>query len=299
MWPVASYITFHSKLIHELNSHNLWLSYQLQTYPSLATLELGDLPVNGLVYITFSDIRDADRAVTDIQRFQQSWRVSFTDPRKSALDSQSNSMMVKQGSTYEGQLLVTASSTKAAHQCDADTIIPIVKETLRPCGELMAFAVHTISRYGMVFRVEFYDVRSAENAFLNLNGVQIAVRIMTMAPIMLWLNLSDLYVDRQSLRAQRPNRHGTREPDWGSNHHWPGGFIAGEKFSTNGSQRPSAVSKCKSNRRTTLRSAQSSYALFYHSQGGCGATHSFTVERLSSRIWKFDSSFHAALERTV
>lgn len=157
--------------------------------------------MNGLVYITFSDIRDADRAVTDIQRHRQSWRVNFTDPRKSAMDNQPNGILIKQSSTYEGQLLVTASSPKVAHQCDADTMVPIVKETLRQCGELMAFAVHTMSRFGVVFRVEFYDVRSAENAFLNLNGVQIAVRIRTMPPISLWLNLLDLYVDPQSLRS--------------------------------------------------------------------------------------------------
>ena len=146
-------------------------------YPSLAAIDLRDLQVNGSVYIKFNDIRDAGKATSYVQHHLKRWRVSPIDPRQFTINNPSHSMNTERSLIYEGQLLATASYTEMANKYEANTMTSIVKGALHQCGELMAFSIHSTRKYELCFRAEFYDVRSASNAILNLNNVQIKVML--------------------------------------------------------------------------------------------------------------------------
>ena len=82
-----------------------------------------------------------------------------------------------QTSEFEGQIVVTARCSGPKQGLNVQSLTSIVKSHLETFGEIMAWAVITISFPTIVIRVEFFDCTVIDK-LLKLSDMQVAVWII-------------------------------------------------------------------------------------------------------------------------
>ncbi|KAL8898483.1 MAG: hypothetical protein Q9207_006677 [Kuettlingeria erythrocarpa] len=137
-------------------------------------LVLDNLSLNGTVYVTFTDIRDAVEAVTSLNKLRENWLVQYLPLPPRGLHFQEANGINSITSKYEGQLLVKAHFSGPSSFFDLDTVSRLILDLLNNYGGLKAYyAIITV--YPVVaYRAEFFDTKDAEHAIIHLNGFRIA-----------------------------------------------------------------------------------------------------------------------------
>ena len=80
-------------------------------------------------------------------------------------------------SSFDGQILVTASYTGVRQTFDVATIVRLLKDILEHFGDLIACVVGLAAFPTVSVSAEFYDCSAAEKAVTQLDGFQLAVRV--------------------------------------------------------------------------------------------------------------------------
>ncbi|KAL9099875.1 MAG: hypothetical protein Q9163_004681 [Psora crenata] len=146
-----------------------------EKFPSLVHVFLSDLALHGTIYVKFTDIRDADKAFSNVQRHEASWAIQHMGPRHFVMKHQPQSLQHSKASIHEGQVLVSASYLGTLQHYDVARVGCNIKDMLQHFGEVMAFNVFLTEPCKATFRAEYYDVNSVEHALKNLEGRRVAM----------------------------------------------------------------------------------------------------------------------------
>ncbi|KAG8532028.1 uncharacterized protein KY384_003664 [Bacidia gigantensis] len=142
-------------------------------YPSLLAIVTSDVTVRGIIYVKFCDIRDADKAFSFVQSHLLGWKVQHISPATFSWKYRAESVGKAQTSNHEGQISVTARYIGTSQQPDKDQIAYDLKEALEDFGQIMAFSVTLPETRKLVFRVEYYNINSANDVMLHSDGIKL------------------------------------------------------------------------------------------------------------------------------
>ena len=136
-----------------------------------------DLNNHGIIYVKYSDLRDARQAYSGLHCCQPQWRVEFIRVKDFVINYKPQELA--RTSLFEGQVLVTASYTGVRQTFDVATIVGLLKDILESFGDLITCAVGLAAFPTVSVGAEFYDCSTAEKAVNQLDGFQLAVSVYT------------------------------------------------------------------------------------------------------------------------
>lgn len=134
---------------------------------------LTELNTAGIVYVAYTDIREAKKSFVNLQAVRKDWHVQFIGPRHFVLKIQPHNY--QHTSVYEAQVDTTAFYHGPLQRFDTNTIGHLVKELLQSFGDLMSFDAGPSVYPKVSFRVQFFDTMAATIAVERLNGTTVAV----------------------------------------------------------------------------------------------------------------------------
>ena len=137
---------------------------------------LSDLLLTGRIYISFADLRDANKAYTMVQSVRHDWNVQHIAIGQINIKGQLEGLTCSSGSPYEGQVVIRVDYS--GHGLfNVGDIGSLVKELLGNYGEIMAYSTNHATPPVVSYRAEFYSAIAADNALAHLNGFKLAVRV--------------------------------------------------------------------------------------------------------------------------
>ncbi|KAL1960010.1 hypothetical protein VTO42DRAFT_678 [Malbranchea cinnamomea] len=130
---------------------------------------LSELVARGMIYVGFTDVRDARNAFEKVHKAHPEWRLHPMTAKEFAvkfglreLDSVSD---------FEGHVAASVYYDGRTPDLDGRMISYSFKDMLETFGDIKAFKTVPIARDNVIdFLVEFFDTRSAENAVSTLCG---------------------------------------------------------------------------------------------------------------------------------
>lgn len=134
---------------------------------------LTELNPAGIVYVAYTDIREAKKSFVNLQGVRKSWHVQFIGPKHFVLKIQPHSY--QHTSEYEAQVDTTAFYHGPLQRFDINAIGHLVKDLLQSFGDLMSFDIVSSMYPQLSFRVHFFDTVAATTAVERLNGMTVAV----------------------------------------------------------------------------------------------------------------------------
>ena len=134
---------------------------------------LTELNTAGIVYVAYTDIREAKKSFVNLQDVHKGWHVRFIGPKHFVLKIQPHNY--QHTSAYEAQVDTTAFYHGPLQRFDTNTIGQVVKELLQSFGDLISFDVGYSVYPQVSFRVHFFDTIAATTAVERLNGMTVAV----------------------------------------------------------------------------------------------------------------------------
>ena len=132
-----------------------------------------DLNNHGIIYVKYSDLRDARQAYSGLHFCQPQWRVEFIRVKDFVINYKPQELA--RTSSFEGQVLATASYTGDRQTFDVAAIVRLLKDILENFGDLITCVVGLAAFPSVSVSVEFYDCSAAEKAVIQLDGFQLAV----------------------------------------------------------------------------------------------------------------------------
>lgn len=149
---------------------------QLESFPSLKTINASQVVGGGLFTVAFSDVRDAKKAWDIAGKLAPHTRVFALAPRAVAADQGFNPSHV---SDFEGQIILSVyyNGNPNFEQLEAAPIVAEIKRLLAQCGEVKA--MHTLPSTQLHcrdFRVEFFDSAAVPVAKDVISGTILDVR---------------------------------------------------------------------------------------------------------------------------
>ena len=136
---------------------------------------MDDLAHTCRAYMSFADIRDAQKAFTRAKAISSQWIIQYMAAAQFILQHQKNTLSAEV--IYEGQILVRADLIRSDLPFNADAVSQAVKTVLCRHGDLMAMELGLISQEAKFasFRVEFYHVEAAKKAIRIIDGHDLGV----------------------------------------------------------------------------------------------------------------------------
>lgn len=145
-------------------------------FPTIKGPVLGELSINGNIYVTFADSREAQRAVYKVRHVRPEWRVVQLTARDYAQFAEPT--LLGQVSDYDGQLLVAAIDNGGNINTNCNIVARSVESIIVSFGDIKTFsALHSTQRNALNFQVEFYNSHAAESAVVALNNVTVDVSL--------------------------------------------------------------------------------------------------------------------------
>lgn len=143
-------------------------------FPSLKGMVLIELNTNGIMYLGFTDIRDAEEALKKATKLRPEWVTQYFPPNQFALKTDPGS--TSPVSVYEGQVMVRAHYGGQSQRFNAGATQQLVKELLDNYGDIKVFRkIQTAESPVVEFHAEFYDTTAANVAVASVNGFKIGV----------------------------------------------------------------------------------------------------------------------------
>ena len=134
---------------------------------------LTDLKLAGIIYVKFTDLREAQRAYTKLQSSQPDWHTQYIGVKHFVLKYQPQYFPFT--SDYEGQISVAALFCGPRQCFDARNIACLVSELLQNYGDVSSCYLSFCSFPRLVFIADFFDVAAACTVVSQLDGFKVAV----------------------------------------------------------------------------------------------------------------------------
>lgn len=148
---------------------------QSDTFSSLNKLALSELGSSGLVYVNFSDIRDAQKAYAKVQNVRKDWDIQYIEGNKCLIKDNANNPVYVPTSRFAGQIIIKADFSGPRQQFNSSTIGHLIKELLENYGEIMGYEAGYMKPPMVTYRAEFYNSVATESTSTYLNGFKIGV----------------------------------------------------------------------------------------------------------------------------
>lgn len=134
---------------------------------------LTELNTNGIVYVAYTDIREAKKSFVNLQGGRKGWHVQYIGPKHFVLKIQPHNY--QHTLEYEAQVDTVAFYHGPLQRFDTSAISHLVKDLLQSFGDLMSFDIGAAMYPQLSFRVHFFDTAAATTAVERLNGMTVAV----------------------------------------------------------------------------------------------------------------------------
>ncbi|OGM41586.1 meiosis protein MEI2 [Aspergillus bombycis] len=130
---------------------------------------LTELSSMGKVYVSFTDSREAKKAIEKVRLLRPEWRV-FPLTAKEYVQHTEPSLL-SDVSDYEGQLLVTVYYDSRNPTLNQHTVTHSIETIVTTFGDMKAFTPLPTGQEDISeFHLEFFNTRDAENVMTTLNG---------------------------------------------------------------------------------------------------------------------------------
>lgn len=132
---------------------------------------LTELESDGIVYIRFDDIRDADKAALKVKSSRPMWQTERIEPHQFSLEHHGGGSPV---SRFEGQVNLTAIFNEPSDRYDVGSASNHFKELLEDHGDVMIMTIDE-KEYAVSYRAEFFDATAVKTAVRVMNGRNLGV----------------------------------------------------------------------------------------------------------------------------
>ena len=152
---------------------------QLNAFPSRTHLLVGDLDK---VYLKFSDIRDAEKAITWVNTLSHKWSAHYIPPTEFIARVEGEYLKRPLGSNHEGQVVMMATFVRSPKHIDVDATGKFISELVSDYGNVMAFEVRPGKPLEVLYQMEFCDLRATERALADLKELKFDVSFCPFPP---------------------------------------------------------------------------------------------------------------------
>ncbi|THC90591.1 hypothetical protein EYZ11_009953 [Aspergillus tanneri] len=135
---------------------------------------LTELSSMGKVYVSFTDSREAKKAIEKVHLLRPEWHVFPLTAREYVQHSEPS--LLSQTSDYEGQLLITVYYNSRNSNLNQQTVARSLEMLAMTFGDIKMFTlVPTRQENICQFHLEFFNTRDAENVMVTLNKTSVDV----------------------------------------------------------------------------------------------------------------------------
>ncbi|KAL3448637.1 hypothetical protein BJX65DRAFT_295126 [Aspergillus insuetus] len=146
--------------------------FNRREFTSLKGPILSGLSSMGKVYVSFTDCREAKKAIEKVRLLRPEWRVSPLCPREYV--QQLDPALLPQTSNYEGQLLATVYYDSRNPGLNQHTVARSLETLAMTFGDIKTFTPLLSGQKNVAeFHIEYFNTRDAENVMTTLNGTSV------------------------------------------------------------------------------------------------------------------------------
>ncbi|KAL4877640.1 hypothetical protein BJY04DRAFT_209739 [Aspergillus karnatakaensis] len=146
--------------------------FNRREFMSLKGPILSELSSKGKVYVSFTDSREAKKALEKVRLLRPEWRVVFLSPREYV--QHLDPVLLPQTSDYEGQLLATVYYDSRNPGLNRHSVARSLETLAMTFGDIKTFTPLLSGQENIVeFHIEYYNTRDAENVMTTLNGTSV------------------------------------------------------------------------------------------------------------------------------
>lgn len=121
-----------------------------------------DLTAYGVIYLHFSDIRNARAAVAELQLLHASWHLEFIRKAHFHQIRQTDKELPEE--TIEARIIAIAACDGPSQAFEVQQVAHMVQDVLTTFGDLLSWRVKTTGFPELQVQADFYDIKSAETA---------------------------------------------------------------------------------------------------------------------------------------
>ncbi|KAL3469388.1 meiosis protein MEI2 [Aspergillus californicus] len=146
--------------------------FNRREFTSLKGPILSELSSMGKVYVSFTDSREAQKAVEKVRLLRPEWRVLSLTPREYV--QHLDPALLPQTSDYEGQLLATVYYDSRNPGLSQHTVARSLETLAMTFGDIKTFTPLLSGQENIAeFHIEYLNTRDAENVMTTLNGTSV------------------------------------------------------------------------------------------------------------------------------
>ncbi|KAL5047894.1 hypothetical protein BDW71DRAFT_196626 [Aspergillus fruticulosus] len=146
--------------------------FNRREFHSLKGPILSELSSKGNVYVSFTDCREAKKAVEKVRLLRPEWRVFPLTPKEYV--QHLDPALLPQTSNFEGQLLATVYYDSRNPGLNQHTVAQSLETLAMTFGDIQAFTPLLSSQENIAeFHIEYFNTRDADNLMTTLNGTSV------------------------------------------------------------------------------------------------------------------------------
>ncbi|KAL4782741.1 RNA recognition motif 2-domain-containing protein [Aspergillus varians] len=146
--------------------------FNRREFTSLKGPILSELSSMGKVYVSFTDCREAEKAIEKVRHLQSDWRVFSLTPKEYV--QHLDPVLLPQTSDYEGQLLATVYYDSRNPSLNQHTVARSLETLAMTFGDIKTFTSLLSGQENISeFHIEYFNTRDAENVMTTLNGTSV------------------------------------------------------------------------------------------------------------------------------
>ncbi|KAL2816369.1 hypothetical protein BDW59DRAFT_175816 [Aspergillus cavernicola] len=146
--------------------------FNRREFTSLKGPILSELSSMGKMYVSFTDSREAKKAIEKVRLLRPEWRVFSLSPKEYV--QQLDPALLPQTSDFEGQLLATVYYDSRNPGLNQHTVTRSLETLAMTFGDIKTFTPLLSGQENIVeFHIEYFNTRDAENVMTTLNGTSV------------------------------------------------------------------------------------------------------------------------------
>ncbi|KAL4914291.1 hypothetical protein BDW62DRAFT_220252 [Aspergillus aurantiobrunneus] len=146
--------------------------FNRREFVSLKGPILSELSSMGKVYVSFTDCREAKKAIEKVSLLRPEWRVFSLHPKEYV--QHLDPALLPQTSDYEGQILATVYYDSRNPGLNQHTVARSLETLAMTFGDIKSFTPLLSGQENIAeFHIEYFNTRDAENVMTTLNGTSV------------------------------------------------------------------------------------------------------------------------------
>ncbi|RDW59276.1 putative meiosis protein MEI2 [Aspergillus mulundensis] len=146
--------------------------FNRREFTSLKGPILSELSSKGKVFASFTDCREAKKAVEKVRLLRPEWRVVSLTPKEYV--QHLDPALLPQTSDYEGQLIATVYYDSRNPGLNQHTVARSLETLAMTFGDIQSFTPLLSGQENIAeFHIEYFNTRDAENVMTTLNGTSV------------------------------------------------------------------------------------------------------------------------------